>query len=597
MRTGCQWALIVAGLALWAEAAEPGARIVGLRTDQVRHAPGGKVRIAIEVANDRSEAFRGELRWTVRNLADEVAAGAMPLWLPAGGTGSRRLDWVAPRADFTGYGVDVDLREDSGGVDQASVAVDVSSDWTRFPRYGFFSDCGPDQSDEEIARRVRAMARYHLNAVQFYDWMYTHDRLLKRAADGSLAPEWTDWAGRTISADVLRKKVAAAHRAGMAALAYGLMYGDSGGDRPERLEWAAFREPGQSEWDQVESHPRTNAFLFVMDVTNENWRRQLFAEFRAAIREFGFDGLHLDNLGARQLYRRGSAAAIEERTAFPAFIAAAKRALPGIRVLHNDVMGNYRDEIAKSEADVYYQEVWGRETYQELRDAILDAQAAADGKKAVVLAAYIHKHEPEPRSEWIDDAAARLLDAAIFANGGFHLELGEGAELLVHEYFPIRHPRARPSLQLALRANYDALVRHQNLLSHAPGGNLRDATPGARISSDSHALDKNARSESIWTVVKVREGEYDLVNLINLCGVDVLWRNRSEPPRPQRNIRLKYRLDRAVRQVWWATPDDGLARPRPLEFREGRDADGYFVEVEIPSLEYWDLVVFDQRRP
>ena len=383
----------------------------------------------------------------------------------------------------------------------------------------------------------------------------------------------------------------------MAALAYGLMYGDSGGDRPERLEWAAFREPGQTGWEQVESHPRTNAFLFVMDVTNEDWRRHLFAEFRAAIHEFGFDGLHLDNLGARQLYRRASAAAIEERTAFPAFIAAAKRALPGIRVLHNDVMGNYRDEIARSEAAAYYQEVWGRETYQELRDVILDAQAASGGEKAVVLAAYIHKHEPEPRAEWIDDAAARLLDAAIFANGGFHLELGEGAELLVHEYFPIRHPRARPSLQLALRSSYDALVRYQNLLSYAPAGNLRDATPGARVASPTHPLDKDARPETIWTVVKVREGEYDLVNLINLCGVDDLWRNRSDPPRPQRGIRLKHHLDQAVRQVWWATPDDGLARPRPLEFREGRDGDGYFVEVEIPGLEYWDLVVFDKRRP
>lgn len=595
MRNEIKFALVGLAIGLWAGTALAEARIADLRTDRVRYAPGETARLSVEVANDSSGPFTGELRLLIRNIGDEVVLIVRPVSLAPGETEVRTLNWPAPARDFTGYGIDADLVEDGQVVDRVSHALDVSSDWRKFPRYGFFSDYGHDQTPEEIARRAEGMARYHLNAIQFYDWMFTHDRLLKREADGSLAAEWTDWAGRTIAAEILKRKVSAAHGFGMAALAYGLMYGDSGSDRPERIEWAAFREPFQTEWRQVESHPQTNAFLFVMDVTNEEWRQHLFGEIREAFREIGFDGLHLDNLGARGLYRYDSDSGIQEREAFPSFIAAAKRALPGAFVLHNDVMGNYREEIAKSEADAYYQEVWWRETYQELRDIILDAKAASGDAKQVVLAAYIHKHEPEPHPEWIDDAAVRLLDAAIFANGGFHLELGEGAEMLVHEYFPIRSPKIRPGLQQALRSYYDVLVRYQNLLSFNPGNPLRDGTAGARISSDTHAVDKNARSESLWTVVKVRDGEFDLVNLINLFGVDTLWRNRSDPPLVQRNIRLKYYLDQPVRQAWLATPDDGLGRPQALTHVEGRDETGYFVELTVPSLDYWDLIVFDKR--
>lgn len=593
MRSGMQLAGMALGVGLGVVSVWGGPRIADFRTDRVKHMPGSPALLTVEVFNDASGAVEAELRYSIRNIADEVDSFVRPISLAAGETGNFGVKWSVPKTDFIGYGLDVDLLVGGRVVDRASNALDASSDWRKFPRTGFFSDYGFDQSPEEIERRAEELARHHIVAVQFYDWMFTHDRLLKRKVDGSISAEWKDWAGRTISVETLRRKVAAAHRQGMATLAYCLMYGDSGDDCPEHLEWAAFKKPFQTDGQQVESHPETNAFLFVMDVSNPEWQQFLFGEIREAFREIGFDGLHLDNLGGRWLYRYDSDHGIEEKTAFPSFIAAAKQSFPGAFVLHNDVMGNYRDEIARSEADAYYQEVWHHETYQELRDIILDAKAKSGGAKQVVLAAYVHKYDPP--EEWIDDATVRLLDAAIFANGGFHLELGEGSEMLVHEYFPIHQPKMRPSLKRAMRDLYDFHVRYQNLLAYSPETELRDGTPGARISSDTHALDKNARSESIWTVVQVREGETDALNLINLFGVDTLWRNRSDPPHVQTGIHLKVHLDRPVRKVWLATPDDGLGRPRSLPFIPGRDENGDFVELTVPRLEYWDLLIFDKR--
>ena len=46
--------------------------------------------------------------------------------------------WTAPATDYTGYLVDVYRTKENGTeVILGTIAVDVSSDWTRFPRYGF----------------------------------------------------------------------------------------------------------------------------------------------------------------------------------------------------------------------------------------------------------------------------------------------------------------------------------------------------------------------------------------------------------------------------------------------------------------------------
>ena len=54
-------------------------------------------------------------------------------------------------------------------------AFDVVPERRRVTRYGFLTDFAPDDAGEED---LRWMCALHLNAVQFYDWMYRHDKLL-----------------------------------------------------------------------------------------------------------------------------------------------------------------------------------------------------------------------------------------------------------------------------------------------------------------------------------------------------------------------------------------------------------------------------------
>ena len=566
--------------------------------DKARYAPGETATLRVDLDNPGPDA-NGALNVRVMRLAQVVASFHQPVSLPRGCPQTLSFPWKTPRDDFRGYGVDVDLLVDGAVRDARSTALDVSSDWTRFPRLGFFSEY-PAGDDAE--GKAADLAKFHINAVQFYDWKWTHDRLVPRGPDGAPADLFTQVGGRIQSFQAVKDKISALHARGMAAMAYSLLYGDSGNDVPEHVERAAFKVPFSTRLEDIRTHDAGAYSIWIMDVSNPAWKEHLFGQFLDAMDQAGFDGIHLDNLGGASCYRYGSDAAIPEREEFPRFIREARTRLraahPGARLTHNDVMGNYLPEIARSDADLYYSEVWTRNTYQDIRDNLLEAQAAGGGKP-VVLAAYINRKPWDEIGDpaqpglptFINDASARLMDACVFAHGAFHIELGEDAQMLVNEYFPARSPRMHAGLRRSMRDLYDFLVRYQNLLSFDPRFPLRDVTDALRISSDTHALSPRGEGGAIWTVAKARADGVLALHLLNLAGVDSLWRNPTGNPTPQSGIGLKVHVDRRIRQVLIATPDDGLGRAHPVPFQQGTDADGAHVAFVAPKLAFWTLAM------
>lgn len=570
-------------------------------TDKGRHNPGDTVLLQVDLYNTE-DPVSGEVEVRVKHLGREVASFVQPVTLPQWSGQTLTFPWVAPGDDFRGYGVEADWVVGGEVRDARSSAADVSSDWTRFPRYGFVSTY---YAGEDAEAQAKALAKYHLNAIQFYDWKWTHDRLVPYE-NGAPADLYTQPDGRVQSFNTVKAKVAAMQARNMAAMSYTLMYGDSGNDGgPEHIEWAAFKTPFSTSPDDIRKH-EVGYTIWVMDISNPGWKDHIIGQFRDAMDKAGFDGIHLDNLGGDWCYRYNSDAEIPEWEAFPQFIHEARESLravyPGARLAHNDVAENYRDAIAGSEADIYYTEVWLRNTYQEIRDGILGAKQAGNGK-AVVLAAYINRRSWDEMSDpaappmptYINDASAKLMAAAVFANGGFRIELGDYGDMLVNEYFPLRSPRMHPGLKRAMRDLYDFAVRYQNFLAFNTLGNVTDGTGGMNLSSDTHALSQTGDRDAIWTIARIWRDEIDALNLINLHGVDTEWRNPAAHPTRQTDVRLKYYVGKKVRQILVATPDDGLGRETSLPFEEGFDEGGYHVIFTVPELDVWSLVLVDQR--
>lgn len=115
------------------------------------------------------------------------------------------------------YGMFVTVQTFDGRVIHAETAFDVAEHWREAPRYGFLSDFSPVEAGK--LDDVEFLNKHHINLVQFYDWMYRHDRLL---AD---TEEFIDPLGRSISHRVVSEKISALREHGIASIAYAAVYG------------------------------------------------------------------------------------------------------------------------------------------------------------------------------------------------------------------------------------------------------------------------------------------------------------------------------------------------------------------------------------
>jgi len=571
-------------------------------TDKSRYNPGDTVHISVELfyANG-TNPVNAEIQLHITQLFTNLASITTNVVLSNGSGTNLTFSWTPPLNDFRGYGIDVDLIDNAQVRDRRSSAIDVSSDWTRYPRYGFFSDYYQGEQAHDSSNKVKALSKYHINAAQFYDWMWEHDRLIKYDCDGQIVDLFEQIDGRTQSFRAVSNKVRAAWDRNMFPMAYSLVYGDSGiGEAPAHPEWAAYTQPWATAPNLVRQHnlagfnpPRA---IWVMDVSNPEWKGFIFNQFKDAMIKMNFGGIHLDNLGGSWNYRYNSDSAIFEWIDFPNFINDSRNAVrevrPDARIIHNDVAANYLTDIARSSEDVYYMEVWGHENYRDIQNVIRKARSSSGGSKQVVLAAYMNLFN---YSNYVNEASVRLMDAATFANGAFRIELGEGIEYLTNHYFPMHWPTARESLKRALRYYYSFIVRYENLLFFNTLGNVTDATDQALTYSSTDALSKDGQSGTIWTVIKQWKDEFDTISLINLHGVDTDWRNRAARPPARFNVNFKYYVSKKIQHVYLATPDDGLGRPQELSFTEGTDGLGQFIDVTVPRLDYWSMLILDKR--
>jgi dextranase len=571
-------------------------------TDKARYNPGDAAQIVVNLVNANNATASGQVRVAISRLFTPVTNFTSSVSLGSGSSTTLTFAWPTLTNDFRGYSVDVDFLTNSVPRDSRSSAIDVSSNWIQFPRYGFFTDLAPGESILTSSNTVFTLSKYHINAAIFYDWMLSHDRLIPYDSGSNIVNNFTDWGGASKSIATITNRIRAAKSRNMSPVAYDLLYGDSGNtNAPEQITWAAFKDPGHTDVADVRSQTNQDHVtqIWIMDVSNPSWQTWIFNQYKDAMTKLGFEGIHLDNLGGALSYKYNSSQSIDESTAFPNFINACKPQLQSVNskatVTENDVAGNYLNTVAPSATDVYYSEVWGWDHYNDIRTLIQNAKTAGGGKP-VVLAAYMNYQSLPQPTNTLNEASVRLMDACVFANGAFHVELGEGnpVQMLSTYYWPTHSPPMPPTLPQVMRDYYDCAVRYENLLFFNSLGGVSDGTSGASLSSGTHALSKDAQTNTIWTVVKLWPGTYDTVSLINLYGVDNIWRNLSGSPTTQTNMQFKYYVDRKVYQVYLATPDDGLGRPQPLGFTDGTDGQGYYVQVTVPQLQYWDLLIFDK---
>ena len=564
--------------------------IVDAFCDKATYLPGQSAEISAVIRNDGHASFTGNLRADLRYLTTTVASAQIPVTVSAGRTITVTLVLQPPTQSFRGYGVDLAVVfGDDKEIAIRSTALDVLDHWSQAPRYGFFSDFGPDEID--VDQRAENLSRYHINVVQFYDWMWRHYKLLPPTE------EFTDALGRRLSLRVVKEKIAQAHTRNMAALAYGAVYGAELEFYLNHEDWALYR---------VDGKPESLADLFyIMDITpGSPWNDQIINEFAKAVTELDFDGIHMDQYGFPKAARAGSGdgPVVDLTMVFPplidrtaATVAAAKPQAkpsgPG-QVIFNNVNDWPTENTAPRDQAAVYIEVWPpHDYYSDLQTLIERARKFAERKKQVILAAYMTPLcLTKDLSSKIDEAeeGTVMTNAVITANGGFHLLFGEANGALCDPYYP-NYATLRPSFAQVMRTYADFGVRYENWLADPRFVLMpKEAIgPDRTVQLGSNDYGAQPQQGKIWVIARTKSDAMTL-SLINLVGKhNTLWNALHDPSVPLSDIPVTLKIDRRVAAVILASPDRDDGRPQPLSFV----VDGNLLSFTVPFLQRWDLIV------
>ncbi|WP_299092444.1 glycoside hydrolase family 66 protein [uncultured Metabacillus sp.] len=398
----------------------PDEPIQALLVDKARYNPDEKVKMSFLF--DTSKDWKGKLNLEVFHLNEKIAEGKKNIQVKKNLKGLE-IEWTPPANDFRGYLVKASIE----GSDQVlTAAIDVSSDWTRFPRYGYTTEF-PQESASESEKKIKQLTQeYYLNGFQFYDWMWRHDVSVYSKTDSKGNPildengnfiieeinkvtAYDDLLGRKLYPLTVKQQINAAQKYNAAAMAYQMNY--AARENYEafgvKKEWGLYKKtakfPHPSIADQEGFffdwvNPPTG--LFLQDPGNKEWQNYINKEFVRSVNEFGFDGMHLDQWGFHDndyLYDyEGNKRHFSKD--YDSLINSVKASLENNDknksvVTFNMVGGNegYQDvPIESTKTDFDYSEIWqDKDNYRDLVKVVEETRET-NGGKAVVIAGYMN---------------------------------------------------------------------------------------------------------------------------------------------------------------------------------------------------------------
>ena len=133
---------------------------------------------------------------------------------------------------------------------------------------------------------MQSLARYHINGLQFYDWMYRHEQLLTDT------DPYTDlWSTVPHSIKTIDAMINSAHQYSIAAMPYTTVYASSMAFFKQHPDWAIFDLTGKPLFFGG------NMMAYMDPRPGSPWTVHLLDQFDQVMQKTAFDGIHLDQYG------------------------------------------------------------------------------------------------------------------------------------------------------------------------------------------------------------------------------------------------------------------------------------------------------------
>jgi dextranase len=547
-----------------------------LQTNSASYSPGEKVTLIGEMSDPH---FTGDVKVEYFHLQNKLKEKTISVE-----KGYFSEMFSLPQKDFQGYLLKVNVLSDPTLT--STIAIDVSSDWSKFPRYGFLSEFG-DKPKEEIKAILTELNRFHINGLQFYDYHYKHHLPLKMNRYKP-ADHWKDIANRTTSLNTLNNYIQGAHSLNMKTMAYNLLNGTLEDADKEGVssDWYLYQDKKRK---SIDSHPLPDDWksnVLLTNPTHPNWQQYIIKQQDNVYDHLNFDGWHIDQLGNRGevFNEHGDAIALDK--SFGPFLQTTKFHAQSKRLVMNAVNQFGQEEIAKSPVDFLYTEVWDQYKYfGDLKRIIDENGSLSDQTKNTVIAGYMnYNHSNSPGK--FNEAGILLANSVIFAAGGSHLELGE--HMLSKEYFPHNHLKMSDPLRSKLISYYDFLVAYQNVLRD----NVTETDVVIQTSTPNVSLSSEAEQGKLWTFSKQKANQ-KILHFINFLDANSMeWRDTEgtqNKPTKKGIIKFVMKEEKQPKKVWLASPDLSGGLPIEIPFTyQNQD-----LSFQLPSIEYWDMIVVD----
>ncbi|MCF8367129.1 MAG: glycoside hydrolase family 66 protein [Bacteroidales bacterium] len=495
--------------------------------------------------------------------------------------------WSPPITDFKGYMAELYRTGDNTEEIVGTVAVDVSSNWTKFPRYGFLSKYGY-LNESQIEGVIGNLKNYHINALQYYDWHNKHHSPLKMEG-ASPAASWVDIAGNTVYFETVNNYIQVAKSKNMASMFYNLLYGawDDFAVDGISTEWMTFNDANHQNINKFYLPEGWESDILITNPGNQHWQNYIFQKTQLVYDFLDFDGWHVDQLGDFGTFYNYDGNRVLMDNEFKGFLNQLKTTFPEKRMVLNAVNQFGQEQILNTAVDFAYTEVWSpHEGFADLADIIRDNYSSSNGELKTVLAAYVNYNLANNPGVF-NTPGVLLADAVIFAFGGVHLELGE--HMLGKEYFPDDNLLINQDLKTKLLEYYDFLVAYQNLLRD--GGVFNN--PVVNSGDGKINLNNWPPMASKVSVVGKEWSDKQVIHLLNFTdAINLNWRDTNgeqHVPGLKEQMLIQVQFDKTVTNVWFASPDVKGGSTQSLDFSKN----GNVLSFKVPELRYWSMIVIE----
>ncbi|OPJ65252.1 glycoside hydrolase family 66 protein [Clostridium oryzae] len=392
--------------------------------DKSRYNPGDKVTIYADLSNTSGTNFTGTLYMEIAHNEISVYTTSQSITLNNGQSVTKSFQWTAPSTDYQGYIVKV--YTESG--DYKTGAVDVSSNWTKFPRYGYIPDFDSNITQSNTTKQINTLSQdYNINAFQFYDWMWRHEVPIKKSDGVNPDSSWTDLFSRNISYSTIQNYIKAVHNNNGKAMAYMMSYAAREGytDYGVNPSWGLFQDT--SHQSQLNVNFNNGKYLWLFAPSNTSWQNYIGNIYKDVVNTAGFDGIQMDQMGQRDGIYDYNGKSYDLGTSFSSLINSVKRQLNSnnslksyldFNIVDGTTNGWALDDVSKNaDTDFNFSEIWWKSNnYNDIRNYVEQLRSNSN-KKAAVLAAYMNYNENLGPKYEAENASFNGVDIAVNHSG------------------------------------------------------------------------------------------------------------------------------------------------------------------------------------